>query len=168
MLHTTTGAFFFPIREDNTSRKLLLGEKKEEHLHIKGRRSSSAIFIQGLYCQRLLDKSCGPGPGDCVFPKPYINTSKRKCRHHHSSHILLPGMSRKLLTKLSCNYRTLQSPESAKVTVICFENKENVKFAKSLPLYFSVPGHFPHSSGLFPPWGLCHRFRRSYHCNPGP
>lgn len=51
--------------------------------------------------------------------------------------------------------------------MICFEHEQDVKFVKSLPLYFSVPGHFPHSSGLFPPWGLCHRFHRSYHCNPG-
>lgn len=93
------------------------------------------------------------------------NTSKRKCRHHHSSHILLSSISRKLVTKASCNYHALQRPDSAEVVTICFE--QDAKFVKSLPLCFSTLGHFPHSSGLSPPWGLCHRFHRSCHCNPG-
>lgn len=165
MLHTTSRAFF-PIGEDSTSRKLLLGKKKNAFVS-KEEGQVQQVQFQGPYCQRPMDKTCGPGTEDLVFPKQYINTSKRKCRHHHSSHILSPGISRKLLTKVSCNYRALRRPESAKVIMICFEHEQDVKFVKSLPLYFSVPGHFPHSSGLFPPWGLCHRFHRSYRCNPG-
>lgn len=95
------------------------------------------------------------------------NSSMRKCRHHHSSHILLPSISRKQLTKASRNCCALQRPDSAKVFMICFEQEQDAESLKSLPLCFSVPGHFPRSSGLFPPWGLCHRFHRSYHYNPG-
>lgn len=54
-----------------------------------------------------------------------------------------------------------------KIIMICFEHEQDVNCGKSLPLYFSVLGHFLYSSGLFPPWGLCHRFHRSYHCSPG-
>lgn len=165
MLHTTSKAFF-PIGEGSTSRKMQLGKKKnafvsKEESQVQ-KPPSKVPTVRGCWTK------AGPGTEDLVFPKPYINTSKRKCRHHHSSHILfLLGISRKLLTKVSCNYRALRRPESAKVIMICFEQEQDVKFVKSLPLYFSVPGHFPHSSGLFPPWGLCHRFHRSYRCNPG-
>lgn len=165
MLHRTSGAFLL-IREDNTSRKLLL-EKKQNAFMSQEEGQVQQLSSKVPNSESLLDKSCGPETEDLVFPKPYINASKRKHRQHHSSHILLLGISKKLLTNVSCNYCASERPESAKIITICFEYKQDLKVVRSPPLCFSVPGHFPHSSGLFPPWGLCHRFHRSYHCNPG-
>lgn len=163
MLHSPTRAFF-PIRKDSTSGKLeeknhVFMSKEEDQIQqlpskvptargcwAKAEVQGQRILFSLNYTSTLLRGSTG-------IAAPATSTCHASAENHSQrSHVFIVHH---------------EDQSQQKIIMICFEHKQDVNCGKNLPLYFSVLGHFPYSSGLFPPWGLCHRFRRSYHCNPG-
>lgn len=163
MLHSPTRAFF-PIREDRISGKL---EEKRNVFTLKEEDQIQQLpskvpptqgcwtkaVVQGERISFSLNYTSTPLRGSTGTAAPATSSCQASAENHSQrSHVFIVHH---------------EDQSQQKITMICFEHKQDVSCGKNLPLYFSVLGHFPYSSGLFPPWGLCHRCHRSYHCNPG-